>query len=345
LFVGGDVGGVRCLVPVAEACVAAGIDIGLAANGALLAEWRGDPALLLPLSSPAPPTGTECVVFSSSLTDGFALAVARAAEGAGVPTIHVLDHWSAYQARMTTDGGEVFRPTIYTVIDDLARREAVAAGVDAETVLIVGQPALHDLPMRKDRPISAQPPRVMLVGEPVMRDQGNDSGHPAYRGYTELDAFGWIAEGVAALDAEIDLILLPHPRQSGDEILAAWAKAGRGVPARLAEAARGRDQLASTQGLIGMASMLLYEGWLFGLPVLSVQPNRRGSLLQTIANRQSAWLVERKSELLPAMAAWLGILNQDSPHSTEATVERARHQSAPRNVLAAIESCLKSRRA
>jgi len=344
LFAGGDIGGVRCLLPVAEACLESGFDVRLVAHGAVHSEWRGESSrLLLPDGDPAgliERTRPDCVVFSTSLTDGYALALARAAAAGGIPTVHVLDHWSSYAARMTTDGGPLFRPTIYTLLDDFAHRDAVADGLPEGNFLIVGQPALHDLPARRDWTPPDGPPKVLFVGEPVLRDQGGDDGNPAYRGYTELDAIDWFTRAVTSLGLSLDVHVLPHPRQSGDELMAAWHRAGHGVPAILASAARGRDLFEKAHGLVGMASMLLYEGWIFGLPVLSIQPSRRRPWLQALDGRQSAWLVDRPEQLNPGLSAWAASLSAPAPEFIEAALERSCHHQAPAAIVTAIRSCL-----
>ena len=335
LFAGGDVGGARCLTPVAEACIAAGMDVRLVDHGAVKAEWRGDAARLVPADSVADP---DCLVFSSSVADGYALALARAMAGRGVPVIHLLDHWSSYRARMLTDGGELFQPTIYTALDERARREALADGISVESLLVVGQPALHDLAVRAEDAPCAVPPRVLFVGEPVLRDQGGDDSYPLFRGYTEFDAIDWFAGAIAS--ADVTVLLLPHPRQPAGELLAAWRKAGHGVAAELAAPSRrGRDHFGEIEGVAGMASMLLYEGWLYGLPVLSVQPLRRRPYLDCLAGRKGAWLVDHPAQLDVAAAGWLRAL-RDPVRSGEAFEERQRHVEAPGTMVEVIRNCV-----
>jgi len=334
------VGGVRCLTPVAEACVAAGMDVRLVDHGAVKAEWRGDAARLVSAEAVSDP---DCLVFSSSVADGYALGLARAMAGRGVPVIHLLDHWSSYRARMLTDGGELFRPTIYTALDERARREALADGVSEDSLLVVGQPALHDLGARDAGATRAVPPRALFVGEPVVRDQGSDDSHPMFRGYTEFDAIDWFASALAGADARV--LLLPHPSQPAEELLSAWRKAGRGVAAELApRVRRGRDLFGEIEGLAGMASMLLYEGWLYGLPVLSLQPHRRRPYLDCLSDREAAWLVDRPDRLEPAAAAWLRALGEPPQAGGEAFEERRRHVEAPCALVEAIRACVARRR-
>ena len=344
LFAGGDIGGVRCLVPVAAACLESGFDVRLVAHGAVPSEWRGESSRLLPpCDDPASlieRTRPDCLVFSTSLADGYALALARAAAAGGIPTVHILDHWTSYAARMTTDGGSLFHPTIYTLLDDLAYRDAVADGLPEDNLLIVGQPALHDLAARRDWTPPDGDPKVLFIGEPVLRDQGGDDGNPSYRGYTEVDAIDWFTRAATDLGLSLDVHILPHPRQSGDELMSAWHRAGHNVPATLAHAARGRDLFDQVHGLVGMASMLLYEGWIFGLPVLSIQPGRRRPWLQALDGRQSAWLVDRPEQLSPGLSAWSASMRDAAPGLTDAAVESARHHQAPAAIVAAIRSCL-----
>ncbi|MDR2006772.1 MAG: hypothetical protein LBP78_05975, partial [Acidaminococcales bacterium] len=83
-----------------------------------------------------------------------------------IKTLAVLDYWSNYRARFE-DGPSVCYPDYYAVMDELAKKEAIADGVPPSIITVLGQPGL-------DRYINAPRPRarenkgrILFVSQPL----------------------------------------------------------------------------------------------------------------------------------------------------------------------------------
>ncbi len=294
LFAGGDPGGARCLLPVIKSALEQGIDIRVLAHGWLEKQVKKmpDPGLLIDeeeLVSTAFSMPSSVLIFSSSVSDLLPLRLAFRLKALGIPIIHVLDHWSNYARRLTTDDGMVLEVDVYTALDDLSKEQIKASRIKARKVVVTGSPALEALffelsnleesdeisHLKRDK-MEHKSPVLLWASEPVTQDQGN-SKSPFYRGYTEEDAFYWFTQLLMQFVGEdIELLVAPHPREDVARlesiVRSYWPSA------TLLKAGEGRKGVLMAQGVCGMASMLLYEAWLWGKSVLSLQPNARSPI-------------------------------------------------------------------
>ena len=357
LFAAGDVGGARALIPVMVACAGRGIPHGVVRHG-YLAEHM--PAECTPVE-PTTDLPSGVVAFASSVADDFALGLACRAQSVGRRTLHLLDSWCSYRTRLERDG-VLLRADRYAVMDELARAAAIASGIDPATVVITGQPALADL--RHAPPSQRQRPQVAFISEPVAQDQGSDARWPSYRGYTEtqvLQAFCQAAQG-----AEVDVLLQPHPRQDAASLMATWHAHRGTLTGDRSPHPTGRDAVLAADAVVGMASILLYEAWLLGKPVLSLQPGLRSEELNWVAARPGVVSVTHGDQVAGGVANWLAQLgdrrdaerNQAQAHKAQAHKAQAhkaqahkaqahpgrvaleQHRQAPGAVLNLIEALM-----
>ncbi len=294
LFAGGDPGGARCLLPVIKSALEQGIVVRVLAHGWLEEQVKKmpDPGLLMDeeeLASTALSMPSSVLIFSSSVSDLRPLRLAIRLKALGIPIIHVLDHWSNYARRLATDDGMVLEVDVYTALDDFSREQIKASRVKARKVVVTGSPALEALffelssleesdeisRFKKGKMDNARPV-LLWASEPVTQDQG-DSKSPSYRGYTEEDAFYWFTHLLMQFVGEdMELLVAPHPRE---DVARLESIVGSYWPnATLLKAGEGRKGILMAQGVCGMASMLLYEAWLWGKSVLSLQPNARSPI-------------------------------------------------------------------
>ena len=66
----------------------------------------------------------------------------------------------------------------------------------------------------------------------------------------------------------------------------------------------GREAIFLTDGVIGMASILLYEAWLLQKPVISIQPNLRQEHLRYLEKRPGLHFSTEKAELSAIFQLW-----------------------------------------
>lgn len=240
------------------------------------------------------------VVFGTSVKDAFPLTVARNAGALGLPTIAVLDNWMSYRRRFEIDGDSMFDPEAYAVMDELARREAIADGIPPDRLYIVGHPALATLEadfriclhgdMRR-RVLSAAPwadmtkRLLVFVSEPAEQDQGANEQNPLFRGYTETTVLSLLSRSLQSSCDSVQIGLLPHPRENASKLQASWERCRGRLSGGLLEVTRGRDAVFAADMLCGMTSLLLLEGLILGKPVMSLQPELRISHLDFLKKK------------------------------------------------------------
>ena len=119
---------------------------------------------------------------------------------------------------------------------------------------------------------------MLFVSEPVEMDQGGKDSFPEYRGYTEKEVLPLFCQAAQPFADELFLLIAPHPREDGSALERLWREHRGCLEGRILAAGEGREAAFSSFGVAGMASVLLYESWLLGLPVLSQPGVRRRDL-------------------------------------------------------------------
>jgi hypothetical protein len=265
---------------------------------------EGDAGWAWVSGTPLETARADVVIFASSVKDAVALSLARDAEAQGIPTIHVIDSWTMYRDRMATDGRPPFIPTLYAVIDDLAAESAAAAGIPRAVLRITGQPALDLTGTHVAAGISHHDKvRLLFVSEPAAADQGTSAASPTFRGYTEATVLPLFCRALQPLAGTLEVHLLPHPREKPGEVEAAWA-AHKGNLQGAVMAQNALEGLGRFDGIAGMASLLLYQAWLLGRPVLSIQPGLRVDALRQIGQRQGVVLIDQAADATEKIYAW-----------------------------------------
>ena len=360
LFASGDVGGARALLPVIKACSKKDLSFAVLNHGIITKEARPDwkrvslegsvdrEAIKRLLTK----WGIHVLVFTSSIKDTTPLALARRARSLGILVIHVLDSWTGYRRRMEMDGLPAFIPDVYTVMDDLAFEGAVRESIDRSILVVTGQPALASLAgeyaswkkrdQRKVRERFGFDPdkaMVLFVSEPVELDQGVSPKSPQFRGYTEKIVLSLFCEALQPFSDRIEIGLLPHPRESVDDLLRLWNECCGSLSGRLLRISKGREGLFPADGVAGMASVLLYEAWLLGKPVISLQPGLQSEPLRMLEKRDYVLFVDSYENVTKSMTAWASAVQPE--HRCPPRPELRMHEKAPENVFRLIEKCLR----
>lgn len=348
LFAAGDVGGARALAPVVRRAGTAGHTACVLRHGAILDSLDQSPVqwvdpTLDPRSYLAD-AGITHFAFASSMHDPVALDWARAAQDMSIPCLHLLDNWSNYAARLIPKTGPTCRPDIYAVMDDLAASEAIRDGIDPQSVLVTGTPALAHIEARATSPAGP----IIFVSEPVSDDQGRSPDTAGFRGYTEDQVLDQVLHAHAQICPRRPFWVFAHPRETPERLRAVLARHGLDDSTQiggLAPSAHGPEAAQRTAlwhaagAVIGMASILLYENWLAGRPSLSVQPDIRIPHLRYLQGRPGLGFCDT----VPDIAAALAALLKDGAdtaliqtHQARACQERMRHKGADLRVLRAL---------
>ena len=343
-FAAGDVGGARALLPVARAAHDdPRYQVAALAHGPLQIEG-GSNWLWLNAEDLAT-QATDVLLFATSVADRAAYDLAARMQNQGVPILHVLDNWSNYLSRMEGGGARApLIPNVYAVMDDLARREALVEGVPSAILHITGHPNLAQLSQERALYNTSLPngptTNLLFVSEPVIADSGPAEASGS-RGYDEISVAQGFVEALIQLElpaqSRLRLLIAPHPREDRLAVAARWqGYAESYTHARdssldwsLVPPDGVRAALHQSQAVVGMTSILLYEAWLLGKRVASVQPGLQGTQLRTLEQRKGLVFCDSISNL---KATVQHLIDPNSPIG-EGHSELENHKKATASIL------------
>lgn len=345
IFAAADPGGSRSLLPVLNEIENMGEKCIVLQHGFLARELpASSKALLCPAENITRYLSKNSVyIFGSSATDSLPLSLARQARQRHVPTLHVLDNWSSYHARLCTDGLEMHIPDVYTVLDTVSMRNAISEGVPKSCLVITGRPGLTE-PDEYTKKLTGVPdpdlaqkyklPQNKLClafidepATPVSGTSGLPDTQPSFTGQTVLPCF---LSALTPYAEEIYMIILAHPRQNKEEVVQSWESVRGNLTGEVLALPTGREILRMVSGIAGMASILLYESWLAGLPTLSMQPNCRLESTRRFATLEKIFYTDQQDKIPKFVQQWLKQSRQKK--MPVARPELKLHQEAPRKI-------------
>ncbi len=343
LFASGDVGGARALAPVIARSTAEGHRAFVLRHGALVDVLAGSAHIWVdPTADPNRcfiDAGITHLAFTTSVKDERAADWAEMALRHGIPCLHLLDNWSNYATRLLRRDGYSLRPDLYAVMDAAAATAATKDGVDPDTLLITGTPALAHVAPLKANPTGP----LIFVSEPVSQDQGRDPESRKFRGYTEDQVLNLALQARSQICPKRPFWVFTHPRETPDQLVPVLKAHGIDPAAPdggLAPQVNGplhqaRETLwRGASVVIGMASILLYENWLAGRPTLSVQPNIQIPHLRYLQGRPGLAFCD--SLELVTSSLDIALQKNDTEHHLQSGQERLRHENADIRVLQAL---------
>jgi hypothetical protein len=215
----------------------------------------------------------------------------RSARAHGVPSIAYLDQYSNIEKRFpgVTPGDW---PDSLAVIDEHDKALASRIAPSGVRIVVIGSPALERTKARyqelRSQGIVSEPDRIVFATEPVE----NPEEFRAINGFTDEDSFEFVKEMIRRKHPGSRLVVRLHPRDSKerwrgsipDDFPVEWDYDTRALC--LARAAR----------VFGMRSFFLREAAECGVPVVSVQPQRRTECPLTDGRMQ---VVTRLDDYLP----------------------------------------------
>jgi hypothetical protein len=326
-----EVGSVRALAPVCRELLAYGEEILIDKRGFFTDEELIDlePFLvtfpdnrqeLLPFLEQY---NVKSLLFSVNVHNPYPLMLARILDAKGIKTVHVLDYWNGYSSRMKLDGNTLFQPTRYIVPDEYAAKMAIGEGINEDRIAVMGQPAIADVEesyrlssVKVSSPIKGLFPEsdkvILFVSEPVSADQGNSlQENENYRGYVERDALQILLEAVVQTAGQFRVCVIPHPRQSARELRNLWTSLGGDQYGAVLGGIRGRDLLPFVDGVSGMASTLLYEAWLVGKPILSIQPGLLNNSARMLEYKENVVFIDEYRSAEKKVVEWIKSLKKE----------------------------------
>ena len=209
----------------------------------------------------------------------FELQAIAAAERLGLPTAAFVDHWVNFRLRFESDRGLILPGTIL-VIDEAARRRAIAEGLPEDRLRIWPSPHLvylarHWRP-RRDRTetrrllgLGEQTFVILYAPDPIrMRDPGG------LRGFDEIGATRDLLGCLGRLGDRVQLLVKLHPLQPPEPLRALLAASPEVIVA--AETQSDVPALIhAADAVVGFFSNLLLEADALKRPVVRYYPGDR----------------------------------------------------------------------
>jgi len=227
-------------------------------------------------------TGTSHPDSSAS----FELQAIDAAERLGLPTAAFVDHWTNFRLRFESDRRLILPRTIL-VIDDEARRRAIAEGLPEDRLQIWPNPHLVYL-ARHWRPRDGRAATRRLLGlgdeqtfvilyapDPIrMRDPGGQ------RGFDEIGATHDLLACLGGLGDRVQVLAKLHPLQPAEPIRTLLASSPQVIVAGDRQTERQTDVpelIHASDTVVGFFSNLLLEADALKRPVVRYYPGDRAS--------------------------------------------------------------------
>ena len=299
LFASGDIGGARAIIPIINYVQENCLRTYVLNNGYLSNDGYNDKYDYVIGSPPKLNSDPDVYIFSSSLQDVKPLSLARYYKARKTKIIHVLDSWCNYSKRLMIDGLPVFEPDYYTVMDKISYDAAIKEGINKELLVITGHTAYsnmgdytqnnNNINIKYD--LEDTKKKILFISEPVSLDQPKKNLND-YRGYTEKDVVRDLCGSLDRYSNQIQLLIAPHPRDKIQYIYDLFAKYKKSVDIKILKKETISSILKHMDGVVGMASVVLYEAWLLGIPTISIQPNLVDNNLKSFNERDGLIFVD-----------------------------------------------------
>ncbi len=214
----------------------------------------------------------------------------------GIPSFAILDNWMNYGVRFSeygvsslekykTNKAHRYLPSKIFVMDNYARKEMIEDGIDADMVVVTGQP-YFELMSNQVQQISKhkiEKLRNSLVEDFsdfvitfVSEDIENSYGSDNYLGYTEKTIFNSFIRSleniVSRINKKIIVVIKLHPKEnlnSYDDFIFGFKN--KQIKILVEHEVNSWDLVMCSDLVCGMVSMFLLETMILGKPVISMQ--------------------------------------------------------------------------
>jgi hypothetical protein len=309
LIVSRDPGGTNAIMPLIEPLRALGNEVCVYGKDAALSIYR---KLNIDCSDicDAIPSGTQeeanefvrkacpdLLVTGTSSEDYTERHLWKAAEKAGITSFAVLDQWTNYRLRLISEGDDpitgrsaspLILPSYFFIMDEFARREMCALGIDGEKLVVSGQPFFDYIRKTGERftPAEIEKLRRQLTGtqgglvfvfasQPIASIHRKNGMAEDYWGYTETTVLKSVAACLSKLAEEmavkVTLVLRLHPKDEPNVYQDALATSSNSIKVVVDRETDSTLLLKAADLVIGMFSMILLEAAILERRFISVQ--------------------------------------------------------------------------
>ena len=240
----------------------------------------------------------DLIVTGTSSEDFTERHLWKAAEKAGIASFAVLDQWTNYRLRLIPEeedsmNGNVkervlITPSFFFIMDELAKREMAALGIDRKRLVVTGQPFFDYIRRAgsKFAPREIEGLRRELAGncggmvfvfasQPITSIHRQNGMAEDHWGYTEKTILKSLVRCLGTLieasEARVTLVIRLHPKDEPDTYLDVLSTCPQPVKVTFDRVTDSTLLLQAADLVIGMFSMVLLEAAILETPFISVQ--------------------------------------------------------------------------
>ncbi len=218
----------------------------------------------------------------------------------GVYSIAILDQWINYGIRFSdfpvseiglylARPSHPYLPSKILVMDETARTEAIAAGLDSARLVVTGQPHFESVLKTMDsiEPRELEGIRahfgvehgdrlVTFASEPISDTYGSEEAGREFWGYSERTVFAALLRSVAEIaerhSMRVGIVIRLHPKEDAgyfENLMV--TQSGKRTYLRIDREIDAVKLMKASDLVCGMSSMFLIEAAVANVPVISVQ--------------------------------------------------------------------------
>jgi hypothetical protein len=304
-----DPGGTNAIMPLIEPLRALGNEVSVYGKDAALSIYRklnmdcSDICDTIPSGTQEETdkfvrqTRPDLIVTGTSSEDFTERHLWKAAERAEITSFAVLDQWTNYRLRIISEDGdptneratsELIVPSFFFIMDEFARKEMCALGINREKLVVSGQPFFDYIRRTGDRFTRGEIQQLrreltgtqgglvfVFASQPIANIYRKNGMAEDYWGYTEKTVLKSVAGCLSKLTEEmavkVTLVLRLHPKDESNVYQDALATCPNSIKVVVDRDTDSSLLLKAADLIIGMFSMLLLEAAILERRFISVQ--------------------------------------------------------------------------
>ncbi len=242
--------------------------------------------------------GPDLIVTGTSSEDFTERHLWRAADKTGITSFAVLDQWTNYRLRLVLekqdstkkdlDQRALVTPSFFFIMDELAKAEMSALGIDRKRLVVTGQPFFDYIRKAGDKFAAQEIEELrraltenrggmvfVFASQPLTNIHRQNGMAEDHWGYTERTVFQslvtCLGRLVEDLEARVTLVIRLHPKDKPDAYQDIISVCPQSVDVVFDRETDSTLLLKAADLVIGMFSMVLLEAAILETPFISVQ--------------------------------------------------------------------------
>lgn len=210
-----------------------------------------------------------------------------------IDTVAVLDQWVNYGVRFSRYSlSEIdlyrkcpthdYLPSNIWVMDEYAKSQMVSEGIDGNIIRITGQPYFNHIiseynKINNDINRHQENVQILFVSEPISEMYADKENGYSALGYNEITVLECLLDNIKQIrnraKRNIDVVIRYHPKENNRKYDHIIEKNNglNGIKILVDSNRNGLKSIASSDLVVGMASIFLLEAKMVGKPMMSIQ--------------------------------------------------------------------------